>query len=44
MMKINDPENFIPDKDSINIPTSDDILKEYIIRGPTNPAGYPHTF
>ena len=27
MMKISDPENLIPDKDSINIPTGDKLLK-----------------
>ena len=44
MMKISDPKNLIPDKDSSNIPTGDKLLKEYIIRGPRNTAGYPHDF
>ena len=43
-MKISDPENLIPDKDSISVPTGDTLLKEYIIRGPPNPSRYPHHF
>ena len=44
MMKITDPENLIPERDSSSIPTGNELLKEHIIRGPRNTSGYPHKF